>query len=132
MPKHIILTVLLSMVILASCEQAPSINPSPTPTSGIVGMVTEGPMCPGPVPVGNNPCPDQPFQATISVLNIENTQIAQTQSDAQGHFEIALAPGTYILHPISKNIFPHAADQTVVVDPGLFTKVTIFFDTGMR
>jgi hypothetical protein len=108
------------------------ITPSPTPTSGIEGLVTKGPMCPGPVAIGDTQCQDQPFQATISVLGANSNLITQFQTDASGIFKIPFAPGTYILHPTSVKAFPHAADQSVVVVAGQFTQVTIKYDTGMR
>ena len=94
--------------------------------------MTEGPMCPGPVAIGDNTCPDQPYQATISVLDINNKLITQFESDGSGQFKIPLSPGTYILHPESDKSLPHAADQSVVVIAGQFTRVTIMYDTGMR
>ncbi len=129
---HLFLPILVLVFSMTACSPNGPISPTPTLSSGIEGTVTEGPMCPGPVPVGNNPCPDQPYQATITILNMENKQVAQVQSDAQGNFKVELAPGTYVLHPISGKPLPRAADQTVVVSAGQFTPVSIVFDTGMR
>jgi len=84
------------------------------------------------VPVGNNPCPDQPYQATIIIMNADNDQVAQTQTNANGYFKIELAAGMYTLHPVPGKPFPHAADQTVTVTAGQFTQITIMYDTGMR
>jgi hypothetical protein len=89
-------------------------------------------MCPGPVKVGDNSCPDQPYQATIVVLDDNNDQVTQVLCDSNGHFTVQLPPGTYVLHPISGNPLPRAADQTVEVSPGQFTQVSIVYDTGMR
>ena len=89
-------------------------------------------MCPGPVPVGGDTCPDQPYQATIIILDSNNKQITQAQTDASGQFIIPLNPGTYTLHPVSGKPFPIASDQTVVVTEGQYIHVTIQFDTGMR
>jgi hypothetical protein len=108
------------------------IAPSPTPSNGIEGFVTEGPTCPGPVPVGSTECQDQPYQATIEVLSSDNKIITQFQTDANGYFKLILSPGTYILHPISGKPLPHAPDQTVVVTANHFTQVTIQYDTGLR
>jgi len=132
MAKRNIIYVVVFLFILSGCAQIVPLNPSPTPSSGIVGTVTEGPMCPGPVQVGNNTCPDQPYQTTIKVLNSNNDQVAQFQTDANGNFMVPLAPGTYILHPEAGNPLPQAADQTVTVTAGQYTQVTIQYDTGMR
>lgn len=116
-------------ICFSGCNQ---INPTPIPSSGIEGTVTEGPMCPGPVQVGNNNCPNKPYPTTITILNTNNTKVAQIQTDANGYFKLPLEPATYILQPKPGNPLPHAADQTVEVLDGHYTQVTIIYDTGMR
>ncbi len=132
MLKTIFISFFVFLFALSACEQANPVATSPTPSSGVEGIITEGPMCPGPVPVGNNPCPDQPYQASISILDANNNQITQIQAGVDGYFKITLAPGTYVLHPESGKPYPHASDQSVVVIDGQFTQVTILYDTGMR
>ena len=128
MLKRFILPLLLLLVSVSACTQ----TPTAIPTSGIEGRATEGPMCPGPVRVGDNSCPDQPYQANIIVLDSDNNKITQIQADANGYFIIPLDPGTYTLHPEPGKPFPIAADQTVVVTVGQYTQVSILYDTGMR
>ena len=101
-----------------------------TPAGGIEGQVTIGPMCPV-IQVGT-PCPDQPYQATITVLDTNGNQVAQFQSDAQGRFRAPLAPGVYTLRPESPDHFTRAGEQTVTVTSGQFTQVTIAYDSGIR
>ena len=125
---RIVLTILMASFSMAACSP----NPSPDLNSGIEGTILEGPMCPGPVQVGNNTCPDQPYQATIDILNTDKVQVTQVHSDASGNFKVDLAPGTYVLHPIPGTPLPIAADQTVEVLAGQYTQVTINYDTGMR
>jgi len=132
MHKSIFLPILVILFTLSGCDLSTPLTNSPTPSSGIEGHVTEGPMCPGPVPIGNNTCPDQPYQATISILNANNTKITQIQTDVYGYFKISLSPGTYILHPQLGKPFPHASDQSVAVTNGQYIQVTIMYDTGMR
>ncbi len=129
--KRFLFTIIL-LLTLSACSPVISTTPAATPSSGIEGQVTEGPMCPGPVPVGENTCPDQPYQASIDVLGTDNKLITQFQTDTQGNFKISLPPGTYLLHPISGKPLPHAADQTVVVNVGEYTSISILYDTGMR
>ncbi len=126
------LFLLFLIFILSGCAITGQFIPSSTPTSGIQGYVTEGPMCPGPVAIGKNECPNQPYQATILVLDSNSHEIARLQTDATGYFSRSLEPGTYILRPLSAKPLPHAADQTVSVSPGEYTQVTIVYDTGMR
>jgi hypothetical protein len=80
----------------------------------------------------NHPCPDKPYQATLSVLTPARTKILEFQTDAEGHFRISLAPGDYILHPESPNVMPHAAEQTFTVITGKFTHLTVTYDSGIR
>jgi hypothetical protein len=115
----------------------PAISPTKTPTSvppsGIEGQVTKGPTCPGPVPInGSTECADRPYQATLAILDANNREVTRFQTDTNGYFKTILEPGTYTIHPISQNMLPHAADQSVIVYPGQFTQVTVMFDTGMR
>jgi hypothetical protein len=130
MSRKTLLTTLIISISLFACNQANPFTPSPTLSSGIEGIVTEGPMCPGPTRIGN-PCPDQPYQTTITILDTQGKQLAQVQTDDSGEFKIPLAPGTYTLHEPGKP-FPIAPDQTVVIEEGTYTQMTIIYDTGIR
>jgi hypothetical protein len=132
MPKRFIIPILLICLSLNACSVLNTAIPTTTPSSGIEGTALEGPMCPGPIPVGINPCPDQPYQAMIIILNSEQIEVAKTKSDKNGFFTIPLNPGTYTIHPHSGKPFPIARDQTVEVNAGQYTQVTIQYDTGMR
>lgn len=132
MLKTIFIFVFLSLFSLSACTALAPSNPTPTPNSGIEGTVTEGPMCPGPEQIGNNTCPDKPYQTTITVLGANKKEIAQIQTDANGQFKIALEPGTYVLQPAPGKPLPRAGDQTVEVIGGQYTQVMIVYDTGMR
>jgi hypothetical protein len=125
-------TIVYDTGILGACAQDMPTTPPLTPSSGIEGLVTEGPMCPGPVAIGDTQCEDRPYQATIFVLDANNKQIYQFQTDTTGYFTIPLAPGSYFLHPQSEKAYPRAADQPVVVTAGQFTQISIKYDTGMR
>jgi hypothetical protein len=126
--RFAILIYIIILIGLSACTT----TPTPSGTSGIEGYVTEGPTCPGPVPIGGNECQDRPYQATITVLTAEGKQVTQFKTDIIGYFKIPLSPGTYILHPESGNPMPNAAEQTVVVSENQYTQVTILYDTGMR
>ena len=99
-------------------------------TSGIEGQVLIGPMCP--VVQAGTPCPDQPYQATITVRDQNGKQVIQFQTDAQGNFRVGLKPGTYTLAPESPDGFTHAAEQIVTVTSGQFTRVSVTYDSGIR
>ena len=105
----------------------------PTPTdSGITGKALIGPMCP--VMIEGQDCPDQPYQATITINSLEGRQIVRFQTDEQGNFHIPVAPGEYILHPETPEgmPYPFADDQSFVVLPGEFTRIIVLYDSGIR
>ena len=104
-------------------------NPAPR-ESGIEGQVLMGPMCP--VAQQGLACPDQPYQATLTVNNPSGGTIVQFQTDGGGHFRIPLASGQYILHPESPNGMPFAADQAIIVGTGQYTQIVVNYDSGIR
>jgi hypothetical protein len=132
MYRTILISALIIIISLSGCNQANTLTPSPTLTSGIEGSVTEGPMCPGPTRIGNNTCPNQPYQTTITILDTHGKQLAQIKTEDTGYFKFSLAPGTYTLHPEPGKPFPFAPDQTVIVEDGQYSQVTIIYDTGIR
>ena len=114
------------ILVLATCSIY-----SPTPRgSGIQGQVLLGPICPVVQP--GQECPDQPYQATLTVTDRNGIQITQFQTDKQGRFQVALVPGEYILHPESPNGLPFAGDQSFVVETGRYTQITVHYDSGIR
>jgi len=98
--------------------------------SGIEGQVFIGPMCP--VVREGEECPDQPYQAVLTVNSFEGERIVQVQTDKEGRFRIPLQAGEYILHPESPNVMPFAKEQTVVVEDGVFTQIIVNYDSGIR
>lgn len=119
------LKLVLFVLLLTACLQ----TPQPL-DSGIEGTVTIGPMCP--VMQEDVPCPDQPYQAVLTVLTTSGDEVTQFQTDEQGRFHIELAPGDYVLHPESPNALPFAADIPFTVDEYKFTQLQVSYDSGIR
>ncbi len=115
----------LLLFIITAC-----IPTSTPPNSGIEGNVTVGPMCP--VVQINNPCPDKPYQTTLTVLTTDQQKVKQFETDANGYFHVALPTGEYILHPESPNIMPHARDISFSVVEGKYTRLDVTYDSGIR
>ena len=63
-------------------------------------------------------------------------EITRSRADAQGRFEIFLAPGTYqilALDPQPTWSMPGAGrPEMVTVPPGKFVDVLVYWDTGIR
>lgn len=114
------------ILFLATCSAQPS---APT-DSGIEGQVFMGPMCP--VVQAGQECPDQPYQAVLTVNSPQGGKIVQVQTDKDGRFKIPLAPGEYVLHPESPNTMPFAREQSFVVEQGKFTQTVVNYDSGIR
>jgi len=79
-------------------------------------------------------CPDQPYQATLSVDSLEGGEIARFQTDEGGIFSLPLKPGEYILHPETPEgmPYPFAEEQRFTVNPGEYTRLIVQFDSGIR
>jgi hypothetical protein len=126
-----ILTLLITSVVLGACQfLAGPDGTTPAVDSGIEGQVFIGPMCP--VMREGEPCPDQPFQATITILNPNGKEVARVESDAQGHFQVNLEPGTYTLRPEPGEGIAWADEQSITVSTGQYTQVVVSYDSGIR
>ena len=114
------------LLLLSACSGLET----PPPDSGIEGQVFIGPMCP--VVREGEECPDQPYQATLTITNPKEEKIVQVQTDEQGRFRILLHAGEYVLQPESPNAYPFVGEQTVIVQEGKFTQVIVNYDSGIR
>jgi hypothetical protein len=76
------------MLLVTAC--APCASSTPT-DSGIEGRVLIGPVCP--VVIQGQKCPDQPYQAFLTILKLNGRVETRFETDLQGHFQIPLAPG---------------------------------------
>ena len=99
-------------------------------TSGIRGQAFSGPQCP--VEVEGSPCPDLPYEGTVIATDTQSGDEFTVETDAQGHFDLPLDPGTYEVSIVSESPPPFAKPQTVTVDPGSFTEIVVSVDTGIR
>jgi hypothetical protein len=98
--------------------------------SGVRGKVLYGPTCP--VERVGEPCVE-PYRATLRIRRrASHKLVATTRSDAQGRFKVPLAPGRYVIVPVSGRPYPNAAPKPVRVERHRFTRVTITFDSGIR
>lgn len=123
------LGILLALGTAAACDgSSPLLGPDAA--QGIEGLVLLGPQCP--VQREDEPCPDEPYEADIRILDTDRDRITAVRSGSDGRFRVGLEPGAYILDPVSGDPFPTASAILVEVEPDVFTSVTIHFDTGIR
>ena len=120
------LSVLVFLVLVTACP------PKIPDNTGIEGQVFIGPMCP--VVQQGQECPDRPYQATLTVLTASGHKVTQFTTDAEGRFQVPLAPGDYILRPQTpaNQPMPVAAEQAFTVTEGQFTQVDVTYDSGIR
>ena len=119
---------IVATAAVAACASAES---SPSPTTGLTGVVMRGPVTP--VCRVDLPC-DAPFSATFTIEQ-DGRRVAQFQSDAAGQFTIYLKPGAYAIVPGADAPIIGASLQrksVTVVDNGMLTVVRLTFDTGIR
>ncbi|HTG16326.1 MAG TPA: carboxypeptidase-like regulatory domain-containing protein [Blastocatellia bacterium] len=107
---------------------------TPQGESGIEGQTVISPARPGPLREGDSS--SAPFQTTLVVLSAGNSrEVARVETGSDGRFRISLPPGEYRIGPPPeqpRKRFPRGGEQTVKVEPGRFTRVTLEFDSGMR
>ena len=107
---------------------APTRSPKPPEGSGISGQVVAGPTCP--VERVDSPCPDRPVtdaQVTISRTGYHK----DTRTNSQGRFHVDAPPATYRVTANSPGVFG-CDEQTVKIEEGRVSHVTINCDTGIR
>lgn len=119
------LTIALTIALAAAACSGPT---SATPTTGLTGTVTRGPIAP--VCQVNVPC-DAPFSGGFTAIGATSTHF---RSDAAGQFTVYLNPGSYRIVPDTDApiISPSSQVKTVSVGPAGLTNVQLQFDTGIR
>jgi len=127
--KHIFAGIVVALA-MAACGTAAA-PPIPSGT-GIQGVVQSGPTCP--VERINSPCPPRPLAATVVVRDAAGHEVARTNSGADAHFKLDVAPGTYTVVGLSINssMLPRPIPTTVTVTAGSYVSVNVEYDSGIR
>jgi hypothetical protein len=75
----------------------------------------------------------RPYSAVIRIKSVpEGKLVAETTSDENGRFRVALSPGRYLVEPEQGEPLPTASPQEVTVAEGEFTRVRVDYDSGIR
>lgn len=156
LPLSMLGALVLAALALAACGSAgtsatPTRYNSPTPApagtvvfgtpgaSGIEGQVLLGPTCPVERP--DSPCPPRPgvnIAVQIYAGAESGMYVANVVTDDHGRLRVGLPPGSYTLDgPCSGPMkcvvaYPRLVSTTVTVNPGTYTEVTVYGDTGIR
>lgn len=126
------LCLLAAVSIAAACDNGRDYGDAVPLDSGVQGIVTIGPTCP--VEQENSPCPDEAFQADITIFDEDGDEVASFESSEDGRYRFNLPPGTYRLVPqADANGLPSAPPERFFeVQQGFYTDVDIQYDSGIR
>ena len=138
-PVRALVTALLATataLLLVACGPpaggATSTQPSQALTSGISGVVLLSPTC-AVQAADASPCVT-PYAAKLVITDENGTVVGTVNSGTDGHFEIALPPGNYVIQPANgPNGVPFATSAipvTVVADD--YAVVEVDYDSGIR
>lgn len=97
---------------------------------GVFGVVLAGPTCP--VETADDPCPPRPVDAAIDAHDADGDVLASTRTDADGHYSLTLAPGSYTVVATTGAGLPICQAVTIIVTPGPPVRADISCDTGIR
>lgn len=123
-------------LFLAACAGSSPLDSPPSSSatsSGVRGAATVDVGCP--VLEGDSPCPRTPLRARITVHpRGSEHQIAATETDDDGRFEIGLTAGDYDVRGVNLTgqPVPRAMPVQIQVQPGQYTEIDIEFDSGIR
>ena len=124
---------LAGMPLFALGCGSPTEAPGPTTASGesrLQGTVTAGPTCPVERP--GQVCPPVPVDGVVVALDGSGEPAASTPTSAEGHYVLALGPGTYTLRVVVDGPFPVCPETPVAVGAGAVVTVDVSCDTGIR
>lgn len=129
--------IVLALLALAACGQltnAGDTSGTTGATGTIQGTVTAGPTCP--VQTVENPCPDKPVpDREVDVQTPAGAVVASTKTDANGHYSVAVPPGSYVVHVVIVQGQAGIRQNTpgnVTVAAGQTVTLNIVLDTGIR
>jgi hypothetical protein len=124
----------IALLLICACFASAQTSPTPMPEAadtGIEGVITVGPIHGGPVRPGIPST--KPLANAAFVVGNESGAITEFTTDAQGHFNVSVAPGHYTVTKKNqqKGIGRYGPFDVDVV-AGQMTKVQWQCDTGMR
>lgn len=126
---------LAMLLVVAGCDEIGIPAGSGGQPSGIEGLVKLGPTCAvETTPGANDPVPCvTPYSAQLVVLDGESSVVARVTSAADGTFRVDVAPGEYVVAPVTgADSYPIANPVSVTVAAGQYARIEINYDTGIR
>ena len=130
MKRVLLVTMLLSLTVLAGCARGSSEGPDER-LGTIRGSVLLAPTCP--VESTESPCPGRPLAGVpVRVVDADGNVRASAVSGDDGAFTIDVAPGSYLLTAIEEDPARSVAPVRVVVRAGEVAHADVLVDSGIR
>jgi hypothetical protein len=129
--RVLVMTVLLSLTLLAGCARGSS-EGSDEQLGTIRGSVLLAPTCP--VESTESPCPGRPLAGVpVRIVDADGNVRASAVSDDDGSFTIDVAPGSYLLTAsIEEDPARSVAPVRVMVRAGEVEHADVQVDSGIR
>ena len=129
MPRRVTVSLLL-VLLAAACARGGSASNEGRGT--VRGAVLLGPTCP--VEQTSSPCPPQVLADTrVEAVDMNGDVRASAVSDADGRFEMRLAPGDYVLRAVIQDDPARSVKPfTVHVRAGEVIRANVLVDSGIR
>lgn len=120
----------LAALALIGCQNAEE----PQETGTLRGEAVAGPTCPVVTDPPDPACADRPVAGADLLIEAEGRgEGTRLTTDADGRFEVLLAPGAYTLTPGPVvGLMGTASPQSFEIAPGETTELIVAYDTGIR
>ncbi len=133
MNRTTLLSLLLMLITAVPFGSLAAAEPTatPEPTTGVAGVISLSPARPGPIHQGESDA--RPLASIPFVVTKGEQQVATFETDAEGHFKVALPPGHYsVSRAGEKHRIGNYGPFEVDVSAGQLTHVEWKCDSGMR
>jgi hypothetical protein len=118
----------------AAAQSTPTTIPALASQGVLAGQVVAGPTCP--VERAEDPCPPRPVPNRVVLIELPvGTLVAKAMTDAHGQFQVALAPGVYMVNVPGGGGLAGGREGVRVqatVHVGQVSHVKLELDTGIR
>jgi hypothetical protein len=125
---------IVAMLVVAVGCSGQSVGVSPTPSGGIGGTATAGPICPvEKVPADPACAPRLVAGAVLVVRDGSGNEVARATTGVDGTFFVPLSAGSYVVVPQpADGLMGTAPEQSVDVAAGARSDIALVYDTGIR
>lgn len=99
--------------------------------SGVSGIVSLSPGCPGPQRQDKD-CTKALAKKDIQLFDESGKMVGQATTGDNGQFTILAQPGKYNLRTVSEALYPKCRKLEITIEKNQMTNADILCDSGMR